>query len=209
MTDTENSGSSVVGTAASGEVITLHISVKERAVNTQCRTCYGETKLLHGAIPGTFTLPCAHDSFKLLYADVIVDARLQGASSATTIELLKGTTLEEAEELTHLEIVKKLHLSPAQAQSAALIEHALKVAVATYRTKNEALRETRAPRNDDTYIMVPRYKREQIQKERIGRMHLPAVHLPVAPPPAAADTESPTTTPRTGEVFDPFESDDC
>ena len=209
MTDLSESASSIVGVTATGENITLHICVKERAVSTQCRTCYGETKLLHGVVPGTFALPCAHDSFKLLYADVIVDAQFRSAGSDTAIEWLNGKTLKEAEAMSGTKIAEELQLSPAQAQSAALIEHALKSAVAEYRTKNEALRETRAPRNDDTYIMPPRYKREQMQREQIGRVHLPVVHLPVAPPPAADDTESPATAPRTASVFDPFESDDC
>jgi len=58
------------------------------------------------------------------------------ASSSMVTEMIKGMTLEEAEEVKNMDIVEELELPPVKIHCSVLAEDAIKSAIADYRKKN-------------------------------------------------------------------------
>ncbi len=58
------------------------------------------------------------------------------ASSSLTTEMLKGMTLEEAQEIKNTSIVEELALPPVKIHCSVLAEDAIKAAVKNYKEKN-------------------------------------------------------------------------
>ena len=82
----------------------------------------------------------------------IVDAKFKTygcgsaiASSSLATEWLKGTTLDQAEQIKNTQIVEELSLPPVKIHCSVLAEDAIKAAVADYRSKQSAPQ----PRNTD------------------------------------------------------------
>lgn len=135
--DAPDVGTAIVGAPACGDVMKLQIRVKANIVGARCTTCHGETKLPEGAVPMDFFLPCGHESFRLIYVEVIDDAKFKTfgcgsaiASSSLATEWLKGKTLDEAAALTNVRIVEELTLPPVKIHCSVLTEDAVKSAVA-------------------------------------------------------------------------------
>jgi nitrogen fixation NifU-like protein len=83
----------------------------------------------------------------------IVDAKFKTygcgsaiASSSLATEWLKGTTLDQAEQIKNTQIVEELSLPPVKIHCSVLAEDAIKAAVADYRSKQAA--QTPAPAAD-------------------------------------------------------------
>jgi len=75
----------------------------------------------------------------------IVDAKFKTfgcgsaiASSSLATEWIKGKTVEEAEEIKNVDIVKELSLPPVKIHCSILAEDAIKAAIADYRKKQES-----------------------------------------------------------------------
>jgi nitrogen fixation NifU-like protein len=58
------------------------------------------------------------------------------ASSSMVTEMIKGMTLEEAEEVKNVDIVEELSLPPVKIHCSVLAEDAIKSAIADYRKKH-------------------------------------------------------------------------
>jgi nitrogen fixation NifU-like protein len=58
------------------------------------------------------------------------------ASSSMVTEMIKGMTLEEAEEVKNMDIVEELELPPVKIHCSVLAEDAIKSAIADYRKKH-------------------------------------------------------------------------
>jgi len=58
------------------------------------------------------------------------------ASSSMVTEMIKGMTLEQAQEVKNTEIVEELELPPVKIHCSVLAEDAIKSAIADYRTKH-------------------------------------------------------------------------
>lgn len=64
------------------------------------------------------------------------------ASSSLATEWLKGKTVEEAEAIRNVDIVNELNLPPVKIHCSVLAEDAIKSAIADFRSKQAARRET-------------------------------------------------------------------
>jgi nitrogen fixation NifU-like protein len=67
------------------------------------------------------------------------------ASSSLATEWIKGKTVEEAEQIKNVDIVAELDLPPVKIHCSVLAEDAIKSAIADYRAKQAARRESQAP----------------------------------------------------------------
>ena len=81
-------------------------------------------------------------------AGKIVDAKFKTygcgsaiASSSLATEWLKGTTIDQAEQIKNTQIVEELSLPPVKIHCSVLAEDAIKAAVADYRQKQAAKKE--------------------------------------------------------------------
>src|SRR5688572_3411806 len=88
----------------------------------------------------------------------IVDAKFKTygcgsaiASSSLATEWLKGTTLEQAEQIKNTQIVEELSLPPVKIHCSVLAEDAIKAAVADFRAKQAAKNET-ATRSEERRV---------------------------------------------------------
>jgi len=77
--------------------------------------------------------------------DKIVDAKFKTfgcgsaiASSSLATEWLKGRSLDEAESITNMSIVKELSLPPVKIHCSVLAEDAIKAAIKDYKEKHES-----------------------------------------------------------------------
>ena len=84
--------------------------------------------------------------------EIIQDAHFQTfgcgsaiASSSLATEWIKGKTVEEAEQIKNVDIVAELDLPPVKIHCSVLAEDAIKSAIADYRAKQAARRESQAP----------------------------------------------------------------
>lgn len=143
-------GTGLVGAPACGDVMRLQIRVEERIVGVRCTTCNGETRV-DGTVPASFALPCGHDAFVMVRADVVADAKFKTfgcgsaiASSSLVTEWVKGKTVEQAMAITNREIVEELSLPPVKIHCSVLAEDAVKAAIADFRAKREARRQIAA-----------------------------------------------------------------
>jgi nitrogen fixation NifU-like protein len=59
------------------------------------------------------------------------------ASSSLVTEMLKGKTIEQAQEIKNMEIVEELALPPVKIHCSVLAEDAIKSALADYKSKQE------------------------------------------------------------------------
>ena len=66
------------------------------------------------------------------------------ASSSLATEWIKGKTVDEAEAIKNVDIVKELDLPPVKIHCSVLAEDAIKSAIADYRAKQAARREAQA-----------------------------------------------------------------
>ena len=66
------------------------------------------------------------------------------ASSSLATEWIKGKTIQEAEAIKNVDIVKELDLPPVKIHCSVLAEDAIKSAIADYRAKQAARREAQA-----------------------------------------------------------------
>lgn len=64
------------------------------------------------------------------------------ASSSLATELLKGRTVDQAQEIKNTEIVKELNLPPVKIHCSVLAEDAIKAAIEDFRKKQGALQNT-------------------------------------------------------------------
>ena len=91
--------------------------------------------------------PACGDVMKLdlkIHNDTIVDVRFKTygcgsaiASSSAIIEMLKGLTLSEAEEIKDREIAEALELPPIKLHCSVLAEDSIKQAIQNWKEKNE------------------------------------------------------------------------
>ena len=84
-----------------------------------------------------------------IHNDTIVDVRFKTygcgsaiASSSAIIEMLKGRTLSEAEEIKDREIAEALELPPIKLHCSVLAEDSIKKAIQNWKEKNESNMET-------------------------------------------------------------------
>jgi nitrogen fixation NifU-like protein len=93
--------------------------------------------------------PACGDVMKLqieVHDGIIVDAKFKTygcgsaiASSSLVTEILKGKTLDQAQEIKNSAIAEELALPPVKIHCSVLAEDAIKSAIADYRKKNEAV----------------------------------------------------------------------
>jgi len=96
--------------------------------------------------------PACGDVMKLdlkIHNDTIVDVRFKTygcgsaiASSSAIIEMLKGRTLSEAEEIKDRDIAEALELPPIKLHCSVLAEDSIKKAIQNWKEKNESNMET-------------------------------------------------------------------
>ena len=96
---------------------------------------------------GMVGAPACGDVMKLqikVEDGVITDAKFKTygcgsaiASSSLVTEMLKGKTIEQAQEIKNMEIVEELSLPPVKIHCSVLAEDAIKSALADYRKKQE------------------------------------------------------------------------
>lgn len=97
---------------------------------------------------GIVGAPECGDVMKLqlkIVGDRIVDAKFKTfgcgsaiASSSYVTELVKGKTLEEAQDIKNVQIVEELALPPVKIHCSVLAEDAIKAAIADYRKRQDA-----------------------------------------------------------------------
>ena len=98
-----------------------------------------------GVGTGVVGAPECGDVMKLqikVEGDIIVDAKFKTfgcgsaiASSSLATEMMKGKTLEEAENITNVHIVEELSLPPVKIHCSVLAEDAIKAAIQDYQSK--------------------------------------------------------------------------
>ena len=98
---------------------------------------------------GMVGAPACGDVMKLqieVHEGVITDAKFKTygcgsaiASSSLVTELLKGMTLDEAQDIKNSHIAEELALPPVKIHCSVLAEDAIKSAIADYRKKNETI----------------------------------------------------------------------
>ena len=96
---------------------------------------------------GMVGAPACGDVMKLqikVEDGVITDAKFKTygcgsaiASSSLVTEMLKGKTIEQAQEIKNMEIVEELSLPPVKIHCSVLAEDAIKSALADYKSKQE------------------------------------------------------------------------
>src|SRR5437763_13003328 len=101
---------------------------------------------------GMVGAPECGDVMKLqikVQADTIVDAKFKTfgcgsaiASSSLATEWLKGKTIDQAYQIKNTEIVQELNLPPVKIHCSVLAEDAIKAAIADYKAKRAAKRES-------------------------------------------------------------------
>lgn len=97
---------------------------------------------------GIVGAPECGDVMKLqlkIVGDRIVDAKFKTfgcgsaiASSSYVTELVKGKTLDEAQDIKNVQIVEELALPPVKIHCSVLAEDAIKAAIADYRKRQDA-----------------------------------------------------------------------
>jgi nitrogen fixation NifU-like protein len=98
---------------------------------------------------GMVGAPACGDVMKLqieVHEGIITDAKFKTygcgsaiASSSLVTELLKGKTLDEAQDIKNSHIAEELALPPVKIHCSVLAEDAIKSAIADYRKKNETI----------------------------------------------------------------------